>query len=98
MTVHHTKRNMVCAYDPLPEDMFLEIWLSNPEGRYIFSTKTIDKYSEAVDWAIGIADTIEGHIDVLPITGEEYLHRNRTNPELRAEALAVLRKMKTTKQ
>ena len=77
MTTHHTKRNMVCAYNPLPEDLFVETWLIGSEGRYCLLTQPIDRYDEAIEWAVSMSDAMARHIELLPITGEEYLERNR---------------------
>jgi len=77
MSVKHTKRNMVCAYDPLPEDLFVETWLIGSEGRFCLSTFPIDRYDEAVAWAVSMSDVMARHIELVPITGEEYLERNR---------------------
>lgn len=77
MTAIHTNRNLVCAYELLPEDMFVETWIIGSEKRYCLKTQPIDKYDEAVNWAVGMADVMARHIDVLPITGDEWLERNR---------------------
>ncbi len=77
MSVKHTKLNMVCAYEPLPEDQFVETWIIGSEKRYCLLTQPIEKYREAVNWAVGMADMMARHIDIIPITGDEWLQKHR---------------------
>ena len=77
MTIIKTKRNFVCAYDPMPEDMFVCTWLMGSEQRHLMSTKTIDHYESAVAWAVGMADQMAQPIEVVTVDGVEYLRRNR---------------------
>ncbi|AZQ66056.1 hypothetical protein EF888_02300 [Silicimonas algicola] len=79
MSVIHTKRNMVAAYEPLPEDLFVEVRIGTPSGRRVLLTKKIAEYETAVTWAREMADVMEHHIEVVPVTGPEYMHRNRSS-------------------
>ncbi len=81
MPVIHTKRNFVCAYEPQDGDCFVETWLGGYEldgsaKRWLF-TQNIEEYRAAVDWAVGIADQMVHPLEVVPITGAEYLRQNR---------------------
>jgi hypothetical protein len=81
MSVIKTKRNFVCAYEPLPEDQYVETWLIGSEERHLLLTQPIDCYQEAVDWAVGMADKMALYIDVVPITDAEHLHPHREEGE-----------------
>jgi hypothetical protein len=81
MPIIKTKRNFVAAHDPLPEDCFVHVFLRGSEKRHLLSTDTIDHYREAVNWAVGIADAMDQPIEIVPVTGEEYLRRNRDGLE-----------------
>lgn len=80
MAVIKTKRNFVCAYDPLEQDCFVETWM-NGEQRYLLLTQTIDQYRSAVDWAVSMVGQMAWPIEVVPISGVEYLRRNRERVE-----------------
>ena len=77
MAIIKTKRNYVCAYDPMPEDTFVCTWLMGSEQRHLMSTKTIDHYDSAVAWAVGMADKMAHPIEVVTVDGAEFLQRNR---------------------
>jgi hypothetical protein len=77
MAVIKTGRNFVCAYEPLPEDRFVETWLNGSEERHLLLTETIDHYDAAVKWAVGMADQMASPMEVIPITEPEHLLRNR---------------------
>lgn len=77
MSVIKTKRNFVCALEPLPEDQYVETWLMGSEGQYLLLTQPIERYQEAVDWAVGMADKMAWHLELVPITRAEYLQRQR---------------------
>lgn len=87
MTVIRTKQNIVCAYDPLPEDRFVCIWLMGSEKRHLLSTRSIDQYRAAVNWAVGMADQMAHPIEVVPISGAEYLTRNHAALERHLDSL-----------
>lgn len=77
MSVIKTERNFVLAYEPLPEDSFVHTFVIGSEERHLLLTQTIDKYQEAVDFAVSMADQMEMYIEVVPVTGAEYIQRNR---------------------
>jgi hypothetical protein len=77
MSVIRTKQNFVYAYDPQPEDAFVYTWLMGSEKRHLLTTRTIDQYQAAVDWAVGMADQMAHPIEVVTVSGAEYLKRNR---------------------
>ncbi len=77
MTIIKTKQNYVYAYDPMPEDVFVHTWLMGSEKRHLLSTQTIDRYQDAVAWAVGMADQMAHPIELVPVDGVEYLMRNR---------------------
>jgi len=85
MAVIPTTRNFVYAYDYLPEDAFVQTLLTGTEGRYVFSTKPIDEYYDAVAFAVSIADMMEHGVTVLPITFQE---RIKQFPESARRAFA----------
>lgn len=81
MSVIHTKRNFVCAYEPLPEDRYADIVLVGEDmdgkpKRHRLLTQPIDQYQEAVNWALGMANVMASPIEVMPITAEEYERRS----------------------
>lgn len=75
MSVIKTKRNFVCALEPLPEDQYVQTWLIG-ERHHLLSTQPIDQYEAAVGWAVGMADKMELYIEVVHITAAEHLHRH----------------------
>ncbi len=77
MAAIHTKRNLVAAYEPMTDDLFVETWIGRPDGWHILLTQPIDSYQQAVAWAVSMADMMALPINIVPITGEEYLNRNR---------------------
>ncbi|MBP6013151.1 MAG: hypothetical protein KBA31_13070 [Alphaproteobacteria bacterium] len=84
---HALPINFVCAYEPLPQDSFIETYLNGPDGRYLLMTQTIDRYQATADWAVGIADQMAWPIEVVPITMQEFVERNRERFE---RALAAM--------
>lgn len=80
MSVIHTKRNFVCAYEQLPEDSFVDTVLigmdmkGNPTRQRLL-TQPIDQYQGAVDWAVSMADAMASPIEIVPMTAEEYERR-----------------------
>ena len=77
MAVIMTKRNMVCALEPLPDDSFVLTYLSTPEERWVLITRPIDGYQASVDWAVGMADQMACPISIVPMTAEEFAQHNR---------------------
>ncbi|MBP6012138.1 MAG: hypothetical protein KBA31_07915 [Alphaproteobacteria bacterium] len=69
MSVIRTKRNMVCAYEPLPTDNVVMTRIGNARA-YV----NIDRYCAAVRNAVEAADDhADGHIDVVPMTITEFV-------------------------
>lgn len=81
MSVIKTGRNHVYAYEPLPEDSFVLTYLRGPTERHLLSTRGIDAYQAAVDWAVGIADQMAHPIVLVPITFAEYAAANSERME-----------------
>lgn len=75
MSVIKTKRNFVCAYEPLAEDRFVDTWIGGEPHRYRLLTQPIHEYSDAVAFAVRMADQMAWPIEVIPITSGEYLAR-----------------------
>lgn len=66
MPIIKTKRNYVAALDPLPQDRFVQTWLTGDERRLLM-IQPIEKYREAVDWALSRADHMSWPIEVIPV-------------------------------
>lgn len=80
MSVIKTTRSYVCAYDPLPEDGFVETWIQGPEERYLLLTQPIADYNKAVSFAVSMADQMAQPLEVLPLTAGEFLRRGASAP------------------
>ncbi len=78
---HMLPINFVCAHEPLPQDSFVETYLTFPDGQRLFVTQTIDQYQAAVDWAVKMVDQMAWPIEVVPITMSEYLRKTRKQLE-----------------
>ena len=72
MSVVHTKRNMVCAYEILEGDTHVETWIYGSEERYLLLVEPIANYQQAVSWATSMADQMEHRIEIIPISAEEH--------------------------
>ena len=68
MAVIHTKRNMVCAYDPLPTDNVVKTRIGTAK---VFAP--ITHYRAAVREAVESADHMEAHVDVIPMGIDEFV-------------------------
>lgn len=77
MSVVKTKRNFVCAYEPMALDGFVLTFLNGSEERHLRSTQPIEQYEDAVDWAVGIADQMACPIEIVPITASEFAARGQ---------------------
>ncbi|SIQ75445.1 hypothetical protein SAMN05880590_10715 [Rhizobium sp. RU35A] len=83
MTIIPTRRNTVYAYDPLPEDTRADVTLVGKDMngkpvRHLLLTQTIDKYQDAIRWAVEMADFMEGPIEIVTMTEAEFeLRRER---------------------
>ena len=76
MAVIMTKLNMVCAYQPLPDDRFVLTYVRGHKRRFLQSTRTIDQYHAAVRWAVRMADQLSQSIVVMPMTCAEFFDLN----------------------
>lgn len=72
MAIITTKRNTVYAYEPLPDDGFVQTYLGRPTERHLLGTEGIDAYAATVQWAVGIADQMERPITIVPISAAEF--------------------------
>lgn len=73
MPVHMTKRNLVGAYEPLPDDMMVRTIIIGGDGKLrTLTTQHINQYNQAVEWAVSMADQFEYQVYVVPISAEEY--------------------------
>lgn len=80
MTVIRTDRNFVCAYDALPEDEFIDVYLTGEDTagnslRRRLLTQPIDQYPQALEWALGMADVMARPMEIVTITAEEHEDR-----------------------
>ena len=73
MAIFKTKRNMIAAYEPLPEDLFVLTYVGGRKHTFLQAVRAIGQYSVAVNWAFMMADKLEHVVDVVPVTGFEYL-------------------------
>lgn len=73
MAVIKTQRNMVAAYEPLPEDRFVLTYVLGQKYRFVQSARPINQYLAQVSWAVEMADKLERVVNVVPITKDEYL-------------------------
>jgi len=87
MAVIRTKRNIVCALEPLPEDRFVQTLLGTSSGQRVLSTNPIADYDASVAWAVAMADQMAHAITIMPITTKEHLDTNR---ERLARGIAAL--------
>ena len=73
MAILKTKRNMIAAYEPLPEDVFVLTYVGGSKHTFLQSVTTIAQYSAAVNWAFMMADKLVHMVAVVPVTQSEYL-------------------------
>jgi len=81
MSIVKTERNTVYAYEPLPEDCFVQTYLGTPEGRQLLTTCNVDDYSRAVADAVHMADRMEYPVTLVPITASEFTAKHREKLE-----------------
>jgi hypothetical protein len=73
MSVIRTKTNMVCAYDPEPDDLFVQVvWHGPPEdGRHLRAFEgplwPIEEYQATVEWAVSMAEQMRFPLHVVPL-------------------------------
>ena len=77
MSVILTKTNMVCAYEPEPDDLFVRVDWHGPDedGRHRRAFEgplwPIDRYQAAVDWAVSMADQMRFPLHVVPLRAKD---------------------------
>lgn len=86
MSVIKTGRNFVCAYEPEPGDSLVVTYLFGeaPTGEGVgheLLTQPIDRYQEAVEWAVAIAEQMAWFIEVVTLTTAEYVNLKREQIE-----------------
>lgn len=73
MSVIRTKTNMVCAYDPEADDLFVQVVWHGPDddGRHLRAFEgppwPIENYQAAIDWAVSMADQMRFPLYVVPL-------------------------------
>lgn len=84
MAIIKTGRNVVYAYDPEPGDAFVEVtWHGPPEsgGRHLVSfggrPQPIERYQEALDWAVSMADAMAYPLHVVTLPTDKVLTAER---------------------
>ena len=85
MAIIHTERNIVYAYDPMPDDVLVQTGWFVPIGdkhmRPIYLPyEPITSYGASVKWAKGIADEMAFPIHVLPLNHSDMLNTERWEP------------------
>ena len=77
MSVIRTKTNIVCAYDPEPDDLFVQLVWHGPEGdgRHLRAVAgppwPIDQYEATVEWAVSMADYMRAPLHVVPLRAKD---------------------------
>ncbi|MBL4917083.1 hypothetical protein [Szabonella alba] len=77
MAILKTDRNTVYAYEPLPEDSFVQTYLGTPEGRKLLTTCPVADYRAAVGWAVRMADRMAYPVELVPMTAGEFTAKHR---------------------
>ncbi len=80
MAIIKTKRNYVYALEPLDDDCMVETLIGpggTPSSYRRLIAQPIDRYREAVSFAVGIADQFEHPIHIVPITAGEFIEKVR---------------------
>jgi hypothetical protein len=86
MSIIHTKRNMVIAYEPQPDDVLVDVSLLAPagDGKHLrplqLPYEPIINYDAVVEWAVSIADPMAYPIHVLPLNHSDILNTERFEP------------------
>ncbi|MEJ2031663.1 MAG: hypothetical protein P8Y63_01175 [Deltaproteobacteria bacterium] len=76
MSIIRTKRNHVAALDPLPSDVAVVSRIGT--ARVV---QPIHEYEQAVREAVAIADHMQAHVDVVPVSASEMLELLGVSPE-----------------
>ena len=77
MAVIRTKQNIVCAYEPASDDLFVKVVWHGPheDGRHAVAFETppeaIEGYEAAVSWAVSMADAMAYPLHVVPMRSEQ---------------------------
>lgn len=83
MSVIKTQNNLVCAYEPEPEDLFVQVVWHGPaeDGIHLRGFEgamlPIEDYQAAVDWAVGIADVMAHTLHVVPLRAQDAMSTDR---------------------
>lgn len=83
MTIIRTKTNIVVAYEPEPNDLFVQIVWHGPDGdgRHLRAFEgppwPLDQYQASVDWAVSMADYMRAPIYVVPLRAKDVRRLNR---------------------
>ncbi|MDJ1007697.1 MAG: hypothetical protein QNJ13_07695 [Paracoccaceae bacterium] len=98
-----TQRNRVYLDRPLPTDTVVATYINFVAGRgYLLCVQPIEQHQQAIDWALSMADYMQGPIVVRSCESEEWLHYTHlycdmselafasADPEVRREAFEVL--------
>jgi hypothetical protein len=86
MVAIRTERNWVCAYDPRPGDVLIQVDLLGPAGDGIHLRPNtlgifpIPAYQDWLDWAVAIADQMEHPIHILPLNHDDFFQPERFEP------------------
>ena len=73
MSVIRTKTNMVVAYEPEANDLYVQIVWHGPDedGRHLKAFEgppwPIEQYQATVDWAVSMADYMRAPLYVVPL-------------------------------
>lgn len=103
MSYIQTARNRVYVGKPLPTDTVVVIYLNRDGERpHLFCVQPVSEHRAAVEWALSMADFMQGPITVTTCESEEWLHHSRlrcdmheiafagADPEVRQDAFEVL--------
>ena len=77
MSVIRTKTNMVVAYEPERDDIYVQIVWHGPagDGRHLRAFEgppwPIDQYQATVDWAVSMADYMRAPLHVVPLRAKD---------------------------
>lgn len=77
MSVIRTKTNMVVAYDPEPNDRYVQIVWHGPagDGRHLRAFEgppwPIEQYQATVDRAVSMADYMRAPLHVVPLRNKD---------------------------
>ena len=77
MSVIRTKTNMVVAYEPEADDLFVQIVWHGPDEdrRHLRAFEgppwPIERYQATVDWAVSMADYMRAPLYVVPLRAKD---------------------------